>query len=119
TVKLELRVMPRGPRPEALVQLDGLRIPAMALVVRSPMAEIDPAHECHVLVGSAGVANQHELLVMRARPADTFIEQGLAASRVDHLGEPSVLLFAELPLVRMRAPDETANRHARSGEVGQ
>ena len=50
-VHLELGVVPRGTRAEARVELDRLRVAAVAGVVVAAVAEVDPADERDVVVG--------------------------------------------------------------------
>jgi hypothetical protein len=72
------------------------------------VSEVDAADErdrCIVI----GAMDHHQLLVMRAEPADALVEQDLAARAVDDLGEMRILLFAELLLIGMRPPHESSD----------
>lgn len=101
--------MPSRARSVPLVQVDGLRVAPVPVVVTAPMAEIDPADERDVLVHATGSADNHELLVMRAEPADPLVQQDLTTRVVHDLPELSVLLLAELALVGMGSPHQPAH----------
>src|ERR1035437_9911407 len=106
---LELDVVPRGPGPVPLVQLDRLFIAVMLIVVASSVTEVDAAHERHVLIGSATAPDQDQLLVMGSAAAHSFIEQHLTARLRDLLGESSVLLGAKGESIAVRTPQQTSH----------
>ena len=66
-VHLELHVVPRRARAVACVELDRLRVAAVAGVVVAAVAEVDAADERHVVVGPSGAADHEQLLVVAAR----------------------------------------------------
>ena len=74
------------------------------------MAQVDAAHEGHVTFRLFGVADDDELLVMRAAQPDTLVEQHLAAGRVQLLSETAVLLGAEPEQVQVRPPQQPFDR---------
>ena len=49
--------------------------------------------------------------MMTARVSDALVEQHFAARVVHCLDEVQILLFAEVGLIRVRTPDETAHVH--------
>ncbi len=53
--------------------------------------------------------DHYQLLVMRAEPADALVQQDLAARAVYDLGKMRILLLAELFLIGMRPPHESAD----------
>ena len=64
TANLGLDVVPRRSRAERGVEHLGLRVAFMALVVATPVAEVDATDEGEIFVRPAGVQEQHELLMV-------------------------------------------------------
>ena len=67
----------------------------------------------------AGMAHEHQLLVVRPGPPHPLVQQHLAAGLVHHLGEVDRLLLAEVRLVRVRPPHEAPHVDAPLDEVDE
>jgi hypothetical protein len=80
----------------------------MSLIVIPSVSEVDAADERNRCV-RIGSMDHHQLLVVRAESADALVELDLAARAVHDLGKMRILLLAELLLIRMRPPDESAD----------
>ena len=92
----------------------------MAGVVVATVAEVDPAHERDVVVGTVVAPDHEQLLVVAAAASHPLVEQDLAARLVDRLDERVVLLFGEVRLTRVRAPQQPRTctpRRARSART--
>ena len=63
----------------------------MPLVVMPPVAQIDPAEEGDVVLGSTRVAQYDEFLVVRAQDTDSHVEKALPSRRLDLRPETTVL----------------------------
>ena len=92
---LELDVVPRRRRAKALIDIDRLTVTEMVLVIIASMAQIDAADECHVIVREPGMQHDEQLLVVAAGSSNAFIEQNVAACRVDRRCQIAVLFLAE------------------------
>ena len=99
--------------------LHGLRIPVVVGVVAAGVAQVDTAGEGDVAVGCAGVAQHHQLLVVRSAEAHPLVEQHLAAGRLDRVAEMLVLLLAVGELVQMRAPHQALDDDAAFGGLAE
>ena len=75
-------------------------------IVASRVAQVDAADEGDVALGSTGVADHHELLVMGAAGPDPHVQQRLRAGRLQLLTGLPVRLAGEGELVPVRAPDQ-------------
>jgi len=100
--------MPAGGVAVALVKGDRLRVAPVVLVVAAPVAQVDAPSERDILVLTAGVVYQHELLMVRARPAHPLVQQHLACL-VDSLAEVDRLLLAQVDVVGVRPPHEPSH----------
>ena len=69
-----LHVVPGGRRPVGRVHLLRLRIAEVALVVAAAVTQVDAADERDVLLGPAGVAQDHHLLVVRAGAPHALVQ---------------------------------------------
>jgi len=103
---LQLHVVPGRAGPVSIVHPDRLRITLVLFVVAPPVEQVNPAHEGDVVAWPVGPVKQHDLLVVRAEPADPLIEENLAASQVQHLPDMERLALAVPRLVRMRTPHQ-------------
>jgi len=88
-------------------------------VVATAVAQVDPAEEGDVLMWSAGVAQHHELLVVRAARAHPHVEHDLPSGLVDHVTEVAVLLAREGELVPVGSPDQAPHVDPPTGGAGQ
>ena len=57
------------------VETLGLRVAFVALVVPTPVAEIDATDECDIVWGALIVQDQHELLMVRAAAANPLVQE--------------------------------------------
>ena len=64
----DLDVVPGRVFAVPVVHLLGLHVAEMVLVVTAAMAQVDPAHECHVGAPCVRVADQDQLLMVGACP---------------------------------------------------
>jgi hypothetical protein len=104
-----LHVVPRRPVAVAGPDVDGLGIAVVPLVVAPTVAQVDAAHERDVVGFALRVMRQHELLMVRTGPPDPFVEHDLPSALVDRLGQVDCLLLAEVGLVGMRPPNQSAD----------
>jgi hypothetical protein len=79
------------------------------------VAQIDAADEGDVGGGTTGVTEHDHLHVVRAARPDPHVEHALPAGRLDLLAQLTVLLFAELEAVEVRAPQQASHQHATAG----
>ena len=86
-----------------------------ATVVASRVTQIDAAGECHVALRLGRMADDDQLLMVRAAEANALIEQHLTAGSLDRLAEMLVLLLAVLELVQVRAPHQALDDDPASG----
>ena len=63
--------------------------------------------------------DHEELLVVAAAVPHALVENDLASGLVDRLGQRRVALLGEVRLTRMRPPQQRADLHAASGDVGK
>jgi hypothetical protein len=96
-----------------------LSIAVVVSVVSPAVAKIDAADEGYVAFSACGVADDHELLVMRAAESHSLIEQDLSPRRVYLLAEVPVLLGAETEPVQVRPPEQPLDHHTSAGGLGQ
>jgi hypothetical protein len=89
----------------------------MMLVVGSPVAEIDPPDEGDILVLVSEVLEQDELLMVAPSSSDPLVHQHLPACFVQPFSEFPVLLLAELALIGMGAPHQSADFDASAQEA--
>ena len=86
-VHLELGVVPWRSGSEALVELDRLGVAEVAGVVVAAVAEVDPAHERDVVVGTVVAPDHEQLLVVAAR-------RGVRARRAGSRRRPRFTVLA-------------------------
>lgn len=67
-----------GCSPYCGFELDGLGIATVSSVVASSVAQVDTAHEGHVVLGP-GSSEQHQLLVMAPPTPYPFVEHEFTA----------------------------------------
>ena len=101
---LELDVVPRRPAAVAGVETDRLRVALVLTVVVASVTQIDATLEGDVVVGSVGVSDDDQLLVVAAAAPHALVEDDLASGLVDHLGQRRVALLGEVRLTRVRSP---------------
>ena len=114
-----LDVVPRWPLAVGLRKLHGLRVAEMGVVVVAAEAEVDASDEGDVLVRAARMADDHELLVVRAAPAGPGVEQHLAALVRDGPGQLGVLSLALVEPTGLGPPDQPERPHLAGGQLGQ
>jgi hypothetical protein len=114
---LQLRVVPRRTWAVPMVELDGLGVSLVAAVISSSMAEVDPPDECHVTLGRGGVADDNELLVVRAASPHSLVEQHFPACLGDLEGETPIVLRAEREPITVRTPEQPADVSATSAQT--
>jgi hypothetical protein len=95
------------------------RVAPVGRVVSAAVAQVDSADECDVALGAVGVAQDDELLVVRATGTYPHVQQALAAGGFDLLAEVAVLALAELEAVQVRTPDQALDDHAALGSLAQ
>ena len=93
TVNLGLDVVPRWSRAERGVEHLGLRVAFMALVVATPVAEVDATDEGQILIPAAGVQEQDQLLVVRPATSDTRVQEQDPAGVIHDASESAGLSF--------------------------
>jgi len=114
-----LHVVPRWVLAVATGEIHGLPVAGVPCVVVARAAEIDPAEEGDVEMGTTGVAHDRELLVVRTGPPGTRIQQHLTA-RVGQLPRQlRVLALALVEPARLRAPDQAEDEYALLGDLGE
>ena len=84
----------------------------MGLVVAPAVAQVDPADEGNIVIRRIRVAGDEQFLVVAAVAPHPLVEQDLTAGFVHRLDEMEVLLFTEMRLIGVRAPDETPDHDA-------
>jgi hypothetical protein len=109
-----LDVVPRRPWP-----VDGshhlrLAVSKVLPIIASTVAQVDAPDIGHIAHGVFAVTKDDQLLVVRAQRSDAHVEQTLAARLFDLCPEASILLGAELELVEVRAPQQSAHVHTPS-----
>jgi hypothetical protein len=75
-------------------------------VIAAAVTQIDAADVGNVELRPARMAEDHELLVVRAPGAHPHVQHHLSPVYIDVLGERAVLLRAELEAIKMRPPDQ-------------
>jgi hypothetical protein len=113
----QLRVVPRRTWAVPMVELDGLTVSLVAAVISASMAEVDPPDECHVTVGGGGVADDNELLVVRAASPHSLVEQHFPACLGDLDGETPIVLRAEREPITVGTPEQPADVSATSAQI--
>lgn len=98
--------------PVAGGHLHRLRVAPVRGVVTPAVAQVDPAGEGDVAFRRPRVPQHHQLLVVRAAPADPLVEQHLAAGGGDRLTQVAVLRLAVGQQVEVGAPDQALDHHA-------
>jgi hypothetical protein len=83
TADRDVRIMPGRPVPVDGRYRQRLRISCMRDVITAPMTQIDAAGERDIQPGTARMAQDHELLVMRAARPYPHVEQAPAARGLD------------------------------------
>ena len=78
-------------------------------VVAPVVGEVDAADEGDVARRVVAVADDDELLVVRAAGADPHVEQHLGAAALEPLAEVAVLGGEEAGLVEVRAPHQATH----------
>jgi hypothetical protein len=73
----------------------GLRVAVVGGVVAAAVAQVDATDVGHVQVWAAGMAQDHELLVVRTAGAHPHVAQALTAGRFDLVAQMVVLTGAE------------------------
>ena len=73
------------------------------------MAQVDATDEGDVALGSSGVADHHELLVMGSGGPDPHVQQSLRAGGLQLLTGLPVRPAGERELVPVRAPDQASD----------
>ena len=89
----------------------------VVLVVVASVAQIDPANEGDVTLGSSGMQDHEQLLMVTSGAPHPLVEQHLPAGGVDNLGEVAVLLLAETGGLRMRPPQQTLDVYPASCDL--
>lgn len=117
--QLELGVVPRRVRAVRLRHRQRLRITGMARVVAAVVAQVDAAGEGHVELRPPRVAQDNQLLVVRARPAYPPVQQHLAAGLGDVVTQLAVLLLAVADVIGVRAPQQALHHHAPPSRAGE
>ena len=92
-----------------------LRVAGVVLVVAAAVAQVDPAEERDVELGTAGMAQHEELLVVRAVGPDPHVQQALPAGRLDRPRRDGVLLGRELQRRRAASARAARGRPPRAG----
>jgi len=116
---LELEIVPGWRATVPRVELDGLRVAVMSFVVAAAPAEVDAPDERDVLVFSTGMPKDDELLMVTASSPNPLVEQDRTPGLAHHLHQVEVLLLAELLLVGVRAPHESAHVDAGATQTGE
>jgi hypothetical protein len=114
-----LGVVPRGAWPVHRGHRLALRIPEVARVVVPAVAQVDATHERDVEILTAGMADDHELLMVRTTGTHSHVEQALATGLGDLRSQVTVLQLGELEAVQVRAPDQAPHDHPASGGLAQ
>ena len=117
TVNLRLDVVPRRFRTVGRVEPFCLRVASVSAVVTSAVAQVDAAHESHIVFVAAGVQQQHQLLVVRPATPDPRIQQHDATGFIHDPGEIARLPLVETEYLRMRAPQEPPDLDTPLGEA--
>ncbi len=107
-----LDVVPRRRRSVGLGELDHLAVAVVVRVVAPAVAQVDPADVGEVAARVVGVADHHELLVVRAAGAHAHVPQALAAGLVDLLTELAVPVRAVPEAVPVGAPQQPTDLDA-------
>ncbi|HEY6678038.1 MAG TPA: hypothetical protein VI411_03950, partial [Actinomycetota bacterium] len=95
TVNLGLYVVPRRSRAECGVDHLSLRVAFMALVVATPVAEVDATDEGEILIAVGRVQEQHQFLVVRSAAPDTRVQEQDSAGIIHDAGQSAGLPFVE------------------------
>ena len=104
-----LDVVPGGGRSVGLRELHHLLVAVVVVVVAPSVTEVDPADVRDVPVGVVAVADDDELLVVRAAVAHSHVPQALAAGLVDLLTHLAVSVCAVAEPVPVGAPQQPAD----------
>jgi hypothetical protein len=96
-----------------------LRVAVVTGVVVPAVAQVDPADERGVELGSPLMAQDQELLMMGAAGTYPGVEQAAAAGSVDLLLQAAVLGRGERQPVPVRPPDQTADQDPAFGGPGK
>jgi len=96
-----------------------LWIAGMISVISPAVAKIDASDEGCVAISACRVADDHELLVMRAPESHSLVEDDLSPRRVYLLAEVAVLPGAETESVQVRPPEQPLDHHTSPGGLGQ
>ena len=91
----------------------------MGVVVLAPVAQIDAAQVGHVALRASWVAEDGQLLVVRAPGADPHVQEALAAGGLDLLTELAVLVLVVAEAVQVGAPQQAPNEHSAGRCRGQ
>jgi hypothetical protein len=100
-----------------MVEFDGLAVSLVAAVISASMAEVDPPDECDVTLGGGGVADDNELLVVRAAAPHSLVEQHFAACLGDLYGETPIVLRAVREPITVGTPEQAADVSATSAQI--
>jgi hypothetical protein len=117
SVDFQLCIVPRGMWAVPTVELDGLAISLVTAVISASMAEVDPPDECHVTVGGGGVADDNELLVVRAASPHSLVEQYFPACLSDLDGETPIVLRTEREPIAVGTPEQPADVSTTSAQI--
>jgi hypothetical protein len=109
SVDFQVCIVPRGIWAVPTIELDGLAISPVTAVISASMAEVDPPYECDITLGGGRVADNNELLVVRATSPHSFIEQRFPPRLSDLDGETPIVLRTEREPIAVGTPEQPAN----------
>ena len=96
-----LYVMPGGQASVHRAERARLLVTLVVAVVLASVAEVDPAHVGHVLVGTSPVPQHDQLLVVGAAGAHPHVQQAFPTGDLDLLAEEPVLPLVQLDRVEV------------------
>src|ERR1700752_3762864 len=98
--------MPRRTLAGGLGHLDRLRVAAVRRIIAAGVAQIDASRERDIPLGCVWMADDHELLVMRAAEAHPLVQQHLTTGFFDRPAQMLVLLPPLGELAQVRPPHQ-------------
>jgi hypothetical protein len=89
-----------------------LRVAVMLGIVTAAVRKVDATDESNITFGCCRVADDHELLMMRAAKSHPLVKKDFTPGRVAFLAQMAVLLGAEAEPVRVRPPEQSLDAYA-------
>ena len=114
-----LDVVPRWAGAIRGLESLGLRVPLVATVVPSSVTQVDASDERNVVLGTGGMQQDDEFLMVRSEPSNSRIQQHLSTGLVHDAGEGALVLLVEAEQLGVGAPEQSPDLDASSREDRQ